>query len=120
MLSAIRTKWEGDIQPDVALPLIDQPVNNSKSEVGVRLIDLYLKHHNPETRNAEHWTLNAQPFSRTPTSKIQVFSNQHQVGGRISTLYRLFHLKAKMFKKQAANVNPGTKNMKFLLQVFSG
>ena len=35
--SAIRTKWEGDIQPDVALPLGDQPVKDSVSEVGVRL-----------------------------------------------------------------------------------
>jgi len=31
---------EGDICFDVALPLIVQPVNDLKSEVGVRLIDL--------------------------------------------------------------------------------
>ena len=36
-LSAINTKWEGDCQPDVALPLNDQPANDSISEVGVRL-----------------------------------------------------------------------------------
>ena len=88
--SAIITKWEGDFQPDVALPLIVQPAKNSKSDVGVRLIrgkkvrgkrqeirkkvsiDLYRKPLRPETRNAEHWTRNAYPFSRTPTSKIHV------------------------------------------------
>ena len=36
-ISAINNKWEGDIQADVALPLVDQPANNSISEVGVRL-----------------------------------------------------------------------------------
>jgi hypothetical protein len=36
----------------------------------------------PGTRNVEHRTFNAPPFSRTPTSKIHVFCNQHQVGGR--------------------------------------
>ena len=37
LTSAINTKWEGDIGLYVALPLNDQPANNSKSEVGVRL-----------------------------------------------------------------------------------
>jgi len=55
--SAINTKWEGDIQDP--------------------------KPFRPETRNAEHGTLNMVPplFSRIPTSKIHVFCNQHQVGG---------------------------------------
>jgi len=39
MFSAINTKWEGDIGLYVALPLNDQPANDSKSEVEVRLIE---------------------------------------------------------------------------------
>jgi len=50
-------KWECSLQPDVALPLLVQPIKDSISEVGVRLIDLYLKTFKPKTRNIEHGTL---------------------------------------------------------------
>jgi hypothetical protein len=36
MLSAIDTKWEGDIGLYVAIPLIVQPVNALNSEVGMQ------------------------------------------------------------------------------------
>jgi hypothetical protein len=34
----MRNEWECGNQPDVALPLGDKPVNDSRSEVGVRII----------------------------------------------------------------------------------
>jgi len=56
--SAIHTKWEGDFQPDVALPLIVQPAKDSISEVGVRLIDQYPKTSQP--RNPKRGTSQRQ------------------------------------------------------------
>ena len=44
MFSAINTKWEGDIGLYVALPLNDQPANDSKSEVEVRLKRKFLRY----------------------------------------------------------------------------
>ena len=119
-------KWECGLQPDVALPLLVQPIKDSISEVGVRLNDLYLKTFKPKTLNTEHWTRNASPFSRTPTSKIHVFCNQHQVGGRpglyvalpllvqpikdsISEVgVRLIDLYLKTFKPKTRNIEHGT------------
>ena len=49
------------------------------------------------TRNTER---DIPPFSRTPTSKIHVFCNQHQVGGRLS----------RPVTSQTMNTERGTRN----------
>ena len=65
----------------------------------MRLIDLYLK--TLQIQNPEHGTRNSPPFSRTPSSKIHVFCNQHQVGGRLS----------KPVTSQTQNMERGTRNI---------
>ena len=86
--SAIKTKWEGDIQPDVALPLGDQPVKDSVSEVGVRL--------------KRGWKV---PINRDVAYSIwRVWSSEKQD-------CRLLLLKGKISMKQATNVNPGHKKI---------
>jgi len=80
------------VKPDVALPLIVQPVNTLKSEVGVRLkrskrwvvrsINLLVPGNlwDHECGTWKRGTL--YPLVRTPTSKIHAFYNLYQVGGR--------------------------------------
>jgi hypothetical protein len=44
----MRNEWEVDFQPDVALPLIVQPIKDLISEVVVRLINEFRFTHKPQ------------------------------------------------------------------------
>jgi len=70
----MRNEWEGDFQPNVALPLIVQSVNDLKSKVGVRLIDLYLKTF--QIRNTKLGTRNVylHPLVALPHLRFTLFA----------------------------------------------
>jgi len=82
----MKSERECDSQSDVALPLIVQSTNDSKSDVGVRLKGglKSLKFEKfKRFRVLQSLVFSLLSFSRTPTSKIHAFWNHHQVGGQL-------------------------------------